>query len=67
MVVFTVIIVIRIHMWRHFVSRRRLRFAVHHRVLVLEVIKGFLLLQRISCSCFFVALRPLHRQELLVL
>jgi hypothetical protein len=65
-VVFIVVIVIRIHMWRHFVSRRRRRLmlVVLHMVmvvLVLQVIRGFLLLQRIICSCFFVALWPLHR------
>jgi hypothetical protein len=62
---------------------RRLRLAVLHRVLVVLVLKdlrGVLLVQVLKdlrgvrliqrhrrCSCYFVALWPLHRQELLVL
>jgi hypothetical protein len=50
---------------------RRLMLTVLHRVLVvlvLEDLRGVLLIQRHRrCSCKFVALRPLRRQELLVL
>jgi hypothetical protein len=50
---------------------RCLRLVVLHKVLValvLEDLRGVLLVQRHrSCSCYFVVLRPLHRQELLVL
>jgi hypothetical protein len=72
---FIVIIVVVMDMWRHFAKRRRmlrrLRPAVLHRILValvLEDLREVLLVQRHkSCSCYFVTLRPLRRQELLVL
>jgi hypothetical protein len=67
--------VIAMDMWRHSAAGRRklrrLRLAVLHRVLVvlvLEVLRGVLLVQRhMRFSCYFVALRPLRRQKLLVL
>jgi hypothetical protein len=59
-------------MWRPFATgTRKLRLTILHRilvVLVLEDLRGVLLVHRhMSCSCYFVALRPLRRQELLVL
>jgi hypothetical protein len=74
-VVFIVITVVAMDMWRHSATGRRklrrLRLAVLHRVLVvlvLEDLKGVLLVQRhMRFSCYFIALRPLRRQELLVL
>jgi hypothetical protein len=50
---------------------RKFSLAVLHRVLVvllLEDLRGVLLVQRhMSCSCYFVALQPLRREELLVM
>ena len=70
-VVFIVITAEKMDMWMPFATgRRRLRLAVLHNVLVvlvLEALRRVLLLQMQSCSCSFVALLPLHRQELLVL
>jgi hypothetical protein len=74
-VVFTVITVVVMGTWRHSAigrrKLRRLRLAILHRVLVvlvLEDLRGVLLVQRYRrFSCCFVTLRPLHRQELLVL
>jgi hypothetical protein len=73
--VFNVIIVVEMDMWKHSATGRRklirLRLAVLHRVLValvLEDLRGVLLIQRHkSYSCCFVDLRPLRSQELLVL
>jgi hypothetical protein len=73
--VFIVITVVEMDMWTPFaIGRRkfiRLKLAVLHRVLVvlvLEDLRGILLVQRHrSCSCYFVTLRPLRRQELLVM
>jgi hypothetical protein len=70
--VFIVITVVEMDMWRPFaIGRRKLRLTVLHRVLVvlvLEDLRGVLLVQKHrSSSCYFVALRPLRRQELLVL
>jgi hypothetical protein len=69
-----VIIVVGMDMWRLSIGRRklrRLRLTVLHRVLVvlvLQDLRGVLLVQRHkSCSCYFIALRPLRRQELLAL
>jgi hypothetical protein len=70
-----VITVVEMEMWRPFaIGRRkfrRIRLTVLHKVLVvlvLEDLKGVLLVQRHkSFSCYFVVLRPLCRQELLVL
>jgi hypothetical protein len=70
-----VITVVEMDMWSPFATGsrklRRLRLIVLHRVLVvlvLEDLMGVLLVQRHrSCLCYFVALRPLRRQELLVL
>jgi hypothetical protein len=63
------------NMWRHFAigrrKLRRLKLAVLHRVLValvLEDLGGILLVQtHRSCSCYFITLRPLRHQELLVM
>jgi hypothetical protein len=71
-VVFIVITVVMMDMWRRSATgRRKLRLAVLHRVLVvlvLEDLRGVLLVQRHRrFSCCFVALRLLHRQELLIL
>jgi hypothetical protein len=73
--VFTVITVVTMDMWRHSAigsgKLRRLRLTVLHRVLtmlVLEDLRGVLLVQRHRrFSCCFIALRPLRCQELLVL
>jgi hypothetical protein len=73
--VFIVITVVEMDMWRPFATGRRklrsLRLTVLYRVLavlVLEDLRRVMLVQRHrSCSCYFVALRPLRRQELLVL
>jgi hypothetical protein len=70
--VFIVITVDEMYLWRPFATgRRRLRLAILHRVmvlLVLEDLRGVRLVQRHrSCSCYFMTLRPLRRQELLVL
>jgi hypothetical protein len=73
--VFTVITVVEMDMWRHSTTGRRklrrLRLVVLHRVLVvlvLEDLRGVMLVQRHRrFSCCFVALRPLCHQELLVL
>jgi hypothetical protein len=73
--VFIMITMVEMDMWRPFATGRRklrrLRLAVLHRVLValvLEDLRGVLLVQRHrSCSCYSVALRPLRRQDLLVL
>jgi hypothetical protein len=71
-VVFIVIIVVVMDMWRHSATKRRkLRLIVLHRilvVLVLEDLRGFLLVQRHRrFSCCFISLWLLCRQELLVL
>jgi hypothetical protein len=74
-VVFNVIIVVMVDMWRHSITGRRklrmFRLTVPHRalvVLVLEDMRGVLLVQRHRrFSCCFIALRPLRHQELLVL
>jgi hypothetical protein len=71
-VVFIVITVVAMDMWRHSATgRRKLRLAVLHRVLVvlvLEDLRGVLLVQRHRrFSCCFIVLRLLRRQELLVL
>jgi hypothetical protein len=74
-VVFTVITVVMMGMWKHSATRRRKlrrpRLAILHRilvVLVLDNLRGVLLVQRHRrFSCCFIALRPLRRQELLVL
>jgi hypothetical protein len=73
--VFTVITMVMMDMWRHSATGRRklrrLRLAVPHRVLVvlvLEDLRGVLLVQRHRrLSCCFIALRPLHHQELLIM
>jgi hypothetical protein len=73
--VFIVITVGEMDMWRPFATGRRkirrLRLTVLHRilvVLVLEDLRGVLLVRRHRrCSCYFIVLRPLRRQELLVL
>jgi hypothetical protein len=73
--VFTVIIVVTMDMWRHSTTGKRklkrLSLTILHRVLVvlvLEDLRGVLLVQiDRRFSCCFVALRPLRRQELLVL
>jgi hypothetical protein len=73
--VFTVITVAEMDMWRPFatgrITLRRLKIAILHRVLVvlvLEDLRGVLLVQRHrSYSCCFIALWPLRRQVLLVL
>jgi hypothetical protein len=72
MSVFIVITVVNMDMWRRSATgRRKLRLTVLHRVLVvlvLEDLRGVLLVRRHKrFSCFFVALRLLRRQELLVL
>jgi hypothetical protein len=67
--VFTVITVVVIDMWRHSAigrrNLRRLRLAVLHRVLVimvLEDLRGILLVQKHRrFLCCFTALRPLRR------
>jgi hypothetical protein len=71
-VVFIVLIVVAMDMWRRSATgRRKLRLAVLHRVLVvlvLEDLRGALLVQRHRrFSCCFIALWLLRRQELLVL
>jgi hypothetical protein len=71
-VVFIVLTVVAMDMWRRStIGRRKLRLTVLHRVLVvlvLEDLRGVLLVQRhMRFSCCFIALRLLHRQELLVL
>jgi hypothetical protein len=71
-VVFIVLTVVAMDMWRRFATgRRKLRLAVLHRVLVvlvLEDLRGVLLVQRRRrFSRCFVSLRLLRRLELLVL
>jgi hypothetical protein len=71
-VVFTVITLVVMGMQRHSaIGRRKLRrfrLAVLHRVLVLEDLRGVLLVQRYRrFSRCFIALRPLRHQELLIL
>jgi hypothetical protein len=68
-VIFIVIAVVTMDMWRHSATgRRKLRLIVLHRVLVLEDLRGVLLVQRHRrFSCCFIALWLLRRQELLVL
>jgi hypothetical protein len=71
-VVFTVLTVVVMAMWSHSaIGRRKLRLTVLHKVLVvlvLEDMRGVLLVQRhVRFSCCFIALRLLHRQEMLVL
>jgi hypothetical protein len=68
-VVFTVVMM---DMWRHSAigrrNLRRFRLAILHKVLVLKDLRRVLLVQRHRrFSCCFIALRPLRRQELLVL
>jgi hypothetical protein len=73
--IFFMIIVVEIDMWRIFATGRRKlrrpRLAILHKVLVvliLENLRGVLMVQRHgSYSCYFIVLRPLRRQELLVL
>jgi hypothetical protein len=64
-VVFIVLTVVAMDMWRHSTAgRRKLRLAVHHKVLValvLEDLRGVLLVQRhMRFSCCFIALRLLR-------
>jgi hypothetical protein len=71
-VVFIMLTVVVMDMWRHSATGRRklrkLRLVVHRVVLVLEDLRGVLLVQRHRrFSYCFVALRLLRRQELLVL
>jgi hypothetical protein len=74
-VVFIVITVIAMDMWRRSATGRRklrkLKLIVLHMVLVvlvLEDLSGVLLVQRHrSFSCCFIALRLIRQQELLVL
>jgi hypothetical protein len=74
-VVFIVLTVVAIDMWRHSATGRRnlikLRLTVLHMllvVLVLEDLRGVLLVQRHRrFSCCFIILRLLRRYELLVL
>jgi hypothetical protein len=74
-VVFIVITVVTMDMWRHSATGRRklrrLRLTILHRVLmvlVLEDLRGVLLVQRhMRFSCYFITLWPLHHQEMLVL
>jgi hypothetical protein len=71
-VVFIVLTVVAMVMWRRSATgRRKLRLAILHRVLVvlvLEDLTGVLLVQRHRRFLYyFVALRLLRRQELLVL
>jgi hypothetical protein len=71
-VVFIVITVATMNMWRHFATGiRKLRLTVLHRllmVLVLEDLRGVLLVQRRRrFSHCFITLWLLRRQELLVL
>jgi hypothetical protein len=74
-VVFIVLTVVTMDMWRRSTTGRRnvrkLRLTVLHRVLVVLVLKdlrGVLLVQRYRrFSCCFITLRPLRRQELLIL
>jgi hypothetical protein len=71
-VVFIVLTVVAMDMWRRSATgRRKLSLAVLHRVLVVLVLKdlrGVLLVQRHRrFSCCFIALQLLRRQELLVL
>jgi hypothetical protein len=74
-VVFTVITVVTMDMWRHStIGRRKLRrlmLAVLHRVLVvlvLQDLRGVLLVQKHRrFTCCFITVRPLRRQDLLVL
>jgi hypothetical protein len=70
--VFIVIIVVEMDMWMPFAKgRRKLRLIVLPRVLVVLILEdmiGVLLVQRHrSCSCYFLALRPVRHHELLVL
>jgi hypothetical protein len=74
-VVFIVLTVVIMTMWRHSATGRRkfrkLRLVVLHKVLVvlvLEDLRGVLLVQRHRrFSCCFIALRLLRQHELLVL
>jgi hypothetical protein len=68
-VIFIVLIVVAMDMWRRSATgKRKLRLIVLHRVLVLEDLRGVLLVQRHRrFSCCFIALWLLRRQELLVL
>jgi hypothetical protein len=70
-VVLIVLTVVAMDMRMRFATRRKLRLAVLHRVLVvlvLEDMRGVMLVQRHRrFSCCFIALRLLRRQELLVL
>jgi hypothetical protein len=67
--VFIVITVVKMDMWRHFAIGRikliSLRLTVLHRVLVVAVLKdlrGVMLVKRhMSFSCYFIAMRPLRR------
>jgi hypothetical protein len=62
--VITVITVVEKDMWRHSATGKlsRLRFAILQRVLVLEDLRGVLLVQRHRrLPCYFVALWLLHR------
>jgi hypothetical protein len=71
-VVFIVLTVVAMDMWRRSAKRRRkLRLTILHRVLVILVLEDLsrvLLVQRHRrFSCYFIALRLPRRQELLVL
>jgi hypothetical protein len=57
-----VITVVEMYMWRHSATvRRRLRLTVLRRVLILEDLRGVLMVQRHKrFSCCFVALRLLR-------
>jgi hypothetical protein len=73
-VIFIVISVVTMDIWRHSATGRRklrrLRLVLHRIlvVLVLDNLRGVLLVQRHRrFSCYFITLWPLRRQELLVL
>jgi hypothetical protein len=64
--VFIVITVVEIDMWRHYATGRRklrrLRLTVLDKVLVLKDLRGVLLVQRhMKFACCFAALWPLCR------
>jgi hypothetical protein len=73
--IFTMIIVVEMDMWSpSSIGReklRRLMLVVLYKVLVglvLEDLRAVLVLERhMRCSYYFIALRPLRRQELLIL
>jgi hypothetical protein len=70
--VFIVLIVVEMDMWRHSATGRRkfkrLTLTILHRVLVLEDLRGVLLVQRRRrFSCCFIASQLLCWQKVLVL